>query len=180
MSEQEVLKNLCLENLKTKVSQDDYKLYLKRLINELIQIEVQEEAKYFLELYYVSKKYDNNENNLIVPWILSICFDFNIDKESIYNMGELPDIDVDYLPQVRDYLKNEWAVNEFGKDYVCNIGNYGTFGLKSTFIDMARVHGLDRGEILSITKQLKLKDDEGHALNFEKALEIPFTKPLTN
>jgi len=172
MSEQEVLKSLCLENLKTKVSQDDYKLYLKRLINELIQIEVQEEAKYFLELYYVSKKYDNNENNLIVPWILSICFDFNIDKESIYSMGELPDIDVDYLPQVRDYLKNEWAVNEFGKDYVCNIGNYGTFGLKSTFIDMARVHGLDRGEILSITKQLKLKDDEGHVLNFEKALEI--------
>lgn len=47
MSEQEVLKNLCLENLKLKVSQDDYKLYLKRLINELIQIEVQEENKYF-------------------------------------------------------------------------------------------------------------------------------------
>ena len=172
MSEQEVLKNLCLENLKVKVSQDDYKLYLKRLINELIQIEVQEETKYFLELYNICKKYDKNQNNLIVPWLLNICPDFNISEEANYKMGELPDIDIDYLPQVRDYLKNEWAINEFGREYVCNIGNYGTFGLKSTFIDMARVHGLDRGEILNITKQLRLKDDEGHALGFDKALEL--------
>ena len=111
MSEQEVLKNLCLENLKLKVSQDDYKLYLKRLINELIQIEVQEENKYFLELYNICKKYDKNQNNLIVPWLLNICPDFNISEEANYKMGELPDIDIDYLPQVRDYLKNEWAIN---------------------------------------------------------------------
>lgn len=172
MSDQDVLKELCIEKLKEKVNQDNYKVYLRRLNNELIQIEIQEEAKYFLELYHIGKKYDKNENNLIIPWILDICSDFNMSEETKYKMGDLPDIDIDYLPQVRDYLKNQWAINEFGKEYVCNIGNYGTFGLKSTFIDMARVHGLDRGEILNITKQLKLKDDEGHVLGFEKALEL--------
>lgn len=169
MTEQDNLKNICLDLLKKKVGED--KVYHKRLINELIQIEVQEEARYFLELYYSGKKYDNNENNLIVPWILDICPQFNISEETKYKMGDLPDIDIDYLPQVRDYLKNEWAIQEFGQEYVCNIGNYGTFGLKSTFIDMARVHGYDRGEILNITKQLKLKDEEGNPLNYEKALE---------
>ena len=172
MNEQEILKELCLEKLKLKVSSDKLKIFQKRLINELIQIEVQEEAQYFLNLYNIGKKYENNENNLIVPWLLDICSAFDINKETLYKMGDLPDIDIDYLPQVRDYLKNEWAVQEFGQEYVCNIGNYGTFGLKSTFIDMARVHGLDRGEILNITKQLKLKDDEGHALGFDKALEL--------
>lgn len=171
MSDQEKLKEICLNYLKSKVEEEKIKIFQKRLINELIQIEVQEEAKYFLDLYYTGKKYDKNENNLIVPWLLNICEDFNILEETKYKMGDLPDIDIDYLPQVRDYLKNEWAVNEFGKEYVCNIGNYGTFGLKSTFIDMARVHGLDRGEILNITKQLKLKDDQGSPLSFEKALE---------
>lgn len=172
MSDQEVLKELCFEKLKIKVNQENYKTYSRRLNNELIQVEVQEEATYFLGLYHTGKKYDKNENNLIIPWLLDICPDFNITEETKYKMGDLPDIDIDYLPQVRDYLKNEWAVDEFGKEYVCNIGNYGTFGLKSTFIDMARVHGLDRGEILNITKQLKLKDDEGHVLSFEKALEL--------
>ena len=171
MSYQEKLKEICLNSLKSKVEEEKIKIFQKRLINELIQIEVQEEAKYFLDLYYTGKKYDKNENNLIVPWLLNICEDFNILEETKYKMGDLPDIDIDYLPQIRDYLKNEWAVNEFGKEYVCNIGNYGTFGLKSTFIDMARVHGLDRGEILNITKQLKLKDDQGSPLSFEKALE---------
>ena len=171
MSDQEKLKEICINSLKSKVQEEKFKIYQKRLINELIQIEVQEEAKYFLDLYFVGKKYDKNENNLMVPWLLNICEDFNMSEETKYKMGDLPDIDIDYLPQVRDYLKNEWAVSEFGKEYVCNIGNYGTFGLKSTFIDMARVHGLDRGEILNITKQLKLKDDQGNPLNFEKALE---------
>ena len=169
MTDHENLKTICLNLLHNKIGND--KIYHKRLINELIQVEVQDEAKYFLDLYYSGKKYDNNDNNLIIPWLLDICPNFDIYEETKYKMGDLPDIDIDYLPQVRDYLKNEWAVNEFGQEYVCNIGNYGTFGLKSTFIDMARVHGYDRGEILNITKQLKLKDEEGNPLNFEKALE---------
>ena len=172
MNNKEELSKLCYDFLDNKVIKENHLIYKKRLKEELIHIEVQDEYQYFLELYYSNKKYDENEHNLIVPWLLGICDGFNINEESAYKMGELPDVDIDFLPIVRDYLKNEWAVKEFGKEYVCNIGNYGTFGLKSSFIDMARVHGLDRGEILTITKKLSLKDDDGNSLSFEKALEL--------
>jgi DNA polymerase III alpha subunit len=144
----------------------------KRLKWELIEIDLQDQEKYFLDLYASNKKYETNENNLLICEILGICNHVNLDVEPKTKMGEFPDVDVDYLPIVRDYLKNIWAPQKFGKSKVCNIGNYSTFGLKSTLIDMARVHGLDRNEILNITTNLRMKDDEGDILTFDKALEI--------
>ena len=144
----------------------------KRLKWELIEIDLQDQEKYFLDLYASNKKYETNENNLLICEILGICNHVNLDVEPKTKMGEFPDVDVDYLPIVRDYLKNIWAPQKFGKSNVCNIGNYSTFGLKSTLIDMARVHGLDRNEILNITTNLRMKDDEGDILTFDKALEI--------
>jgi DNA polymerase III alpha subunit len=87
-------------------------------------------------------------------------------------MGDFPDVDVDYLPPVRDYLKNVWAPQAFGAENVCSIGNYGTFGLKSSLIDMTRVHGYDRNEILQITTAMGLKDDDGQALTLDKELFV--------
>jgi DNA polymerase III alpha subunit len=79
--------------------------------------------------------------------------DFDIEKNpNCVVTGDFPDIDLDYIKVVRDYLKNEWAPKTFGEEHVCNIGNYTTFGIKSALIDMARVHGLPRGEILELTK----------------------------
>ena len=144
----------------------------KRLKWELIEIEVQDAEDYFINLYESGKKHDFNEHNLLVCKLLDIVKSVDLDREPNTKNGEYPDVDVDYLPIVRDYLKNVWAPEKFGSDKVCNIGNYGTFGLKSTFIDMARVHGLDRTEILNITTSLRLKDDEGEALTFDKALEL--------
>ena len=86
--------------------------------------------------------------------------------------NDLPDADVDFLPQVRDYLKNDWAPSYFGRDNVANIGSYNTFGIKSSLIDMVRVHGKDRNEILNLTTKLGLKDDDGNVLTWDKALEI--------
>ena len=146
--------------------------FQKRLKWELIEIEVQDLEDYFIDLYEKNKTYQDNENNLLVCKILGICNQVNLDSEPSTKMGEFPDVDVDYLKIVRDYLKNEWAPKTFGSDKVCNIGNYGTFGLKSTLIDMARVHGLDRGEILNITTALRMKDDEGEILTFDSALRL--------
>ena len=39
------------------------------------------------------------------------------------------DVDTDFLPQVQQYLKNDWAPSVFGKENVCSIGNYTTFGI---------------------------------------------------
>lgn len=149
-----------------------HKNFEKRLKWELIEVEVQDLEEYFLKMFYEGKKYPTNENNLLICKFLDIVDDVNLDEEPLTKNGEYPDVDVDYLPIVRDYLKNTWAPQKFGEDKVCNIGNYGTFGLKSTFIDMARVHGLDRSEILQITTNLRLKDDEGEALTYQKALEL--------
>jgi DNA polymerase III alpha subunit len=143
----------------------------KRLRWELIEVEVQDEEKYFLDLFENNSKKDN-PHNLLIPVLLGICENVNLDAEPASKIGDFPDVDVDYLPPVRDYLKNTWAPKTFGKENVCSIGNYGTFGLKSSLIDMARVHGYDRNEILKITTNIGLKDDEGQILTFDKALEL--------
>ena len=144
----------------------------KRLRWELIEIEVQDVEEYFVDLFNNKMHFEKNENNLLVAKLLDLTNEVNLDVDPVTKMGEFPDVDVDYLPIVRDYLKNVWAPKEFGENRVCNIGNYGTFGIKSTLIDMARVHGLDRGEILKITTSIGLKDDDGQALTFDKALEM--------
>jgi DNA polymerase III alpha subunit len=146
--------------------------FKKRLKQELIEIEVQDEEQYFIDLVNQNKKYEINTNNLLIPVLLGICDNVDLDQDAAFKMGDFPDVDVDYLPIVRDYLKNEWAPKTFGEHNVCSIGNYGTFGLKSSLIDMVRVHGLDRNEILNITTKMGLKDDEGAELTLDKALEI--------
>jgi DNA polymerase III alpha subunit len=63
---------------------------------------------------------------------------------------------------IQPRLKNEWAPQQFGHQNVCNIGNYTTFGIRSSLIDMARVFGGSRDEVLAVTTNLELKggDDE--------------------
>jgi DNA polymerase III alpha subunit len=143
----------------------------KRLKWELIEIEVQDEENYFLDLFE-KKVLRPNPHNLLVPVLLGVCEAVDLNTEPAYKMGDFPDVDVDYLPPVRDYLKNVWAPQAFGAENVCSIGNYGTFGLKSSLIDMTRVHGYDRNEILQITTAMGLKDDDGQALTLDKALEM--------
>ena len=170
-SDLQQLRGMCQQALGARGLNDD-DLYVKRLKWEIAEIKAQDEAPYFLDLVSRNVKYPRNENNLLTAWLLGLCNDLKIenDPECIY--GEFPDIDVDYLKTVRDYLKNEWAVKEFGKDYVCNIGNYATFGIKMAFLDCATTYGENRHEINAITTQLKLKDDEGKLLTFDKALEL--------
>ena len=168
----ETLKKLVTEAKKNHQELVKHPDFEKRLKWELIEIDVQDDEKYFLDLLEQKQKFESNPNNLLVPVLLGICDKVDLNKEPAFKMGDFPDVDVDYLPVVRDYLKNEWAPKTFGADNVCSIGNYGTFGLKSSLIDMVRVHGLDRNEILNITTKMGLKDDEGAELTLDKALEL--------
>ena len=120
-------------------------------------------------------KYPNNQNNLLICWLLDIVPNFDIDQDPVCEYGDLPDIDTDMLPCIRNYIKDEWAPKTFGEEYVCNIGNYTTYGIKSSLIDMVRVHGKDRGEILALTTKLLTKDDDGKTLTWESAMK---TDPL--
>src|SRR5581483_7788345 len=80
--------------------------------------------------------------------------------------------DLDFNDEVRKYLKEKYSREQFGAEYVCNIASYTTFGLRSALIDMARVFGEDRNEILALTTRLGIKDDEGEPLTWDKALEL--------
>lgn len=162
---------ICRKKLEEKGLFENEK-YQKRLKWELEEVLVKGKESYFQDLYDKKTKYPFNQNNLLIVWLLDIAPDFEIDKDPKCEYGDLPDIDVDFLPSVRNYVKEEWAAKTFGEEYVCNIGNYTTFGIKSALIDMARVHGLPREEILALTKNLDAKDDEGNAMTWDAAMKL--------
>lgn len=164
------LTEICTKKLEER-GLDDPK-FLKRLNDEIYEIEAQAEQEYFLELYRENKKFSENEHNLLVPYLLDLVPEVDVDREFAYDQGEFPDIDIDFLTEVRDYLKLEWAPQQFGAEKVCSISTYGTLGIKSAITDMARIYGYDVHEVKGFTTKMEDKDDEGKDLEWDKALEL--------
>jgi DNA polymerase III alpha subunit len=166
---------LCVKGLESKGLIQDQR-YKDRFKKELKEIDAQAEHEYFLNLYdkFQSEnlKFSQNQHNNLVDFLLGLTDIFDIEKPSAYLQGEFPDIDTDYLKDVRDYLKRTWAAEKFGQDRICEIGTYGTSGIKSAMLDMARVHDAEKDVLQQITNKMADKDDEGHELEWEKALEI--------
>ena len=170
MKDRDCLVKLCVNALQAK-GFNDLK-YKERLKQEIKEIDVQSEHEYFLKLYEKGCKFSSNENNLFVAYLLDVVEEFDIDQPPVFIQGEFPDIDIDYLPVVRDYLKNKWAAKRFGQENICSIGTYGTLGIKSAILDMTKVHGVSKDVIQSITVRMTDKDDEGKSLTWDKALEL--------
>lgn len=175
MKERDTFIHLCLHALEARGLNKNQQ-YKDRLKYELRAVDQQGEHQYYINLYNRFRKenliFPKNEHNLLIAWLLDLAPDFNIDQEPAWVMGELPDVDVDYIKEVRDYMKREWAPKTFGREHICEIGTYGTSGIKGSLLDMARVHGLDIHEPQSITVKMEDKDDEGKDLEWAKALEI--------
>lgn len=167
----EITREKLIAYCQKKISDKD-KRFLKRLVWEVAEIDAKDKWNYFINLVLYKKKFDKNKNNLLLPYLLGIVPEFNIDELPDCIYGEFPDIDVDYIGPVRDYLKNDWAKKQFGQEYVCSIGNYTTFGIKSALIDMARVHDVPREKILALTKDLEAKDEEGKPLTWDSAMRL--------
>lgn len=165
----QTLKDLVEQRFKDTEFKDNSK-YRKRLNYELIEVETQNCADYFLEIHQSNKKY-KNENNLLIPHLLGICDDFSIDQMPKIKTNEFPDVDIDFLATVRDYLKNEFAPKHYKPENTCSIGTYGRYALKSSLLDMARIYGLDRQEALNITTSLRLRDEDGEVMTYEESLE---------
>lgn len=170
MNESEQLLRLCLKGMYDKDLRDEG--HKARLKYELKQIGIQEEQEYFLDLHRRKVRFPENEHNLLVAYLLGLANDFAISQEPASAMGEWPDIDIDYLPQMQDYLRDEWAPKHFGRENVCLIGTYGSMGIKSAILDMTKIHGGDKGHIQGITVKMDDVDDEGAPLEWDKALEI--------
>ena len=170
MTNKQRLEAIVIEQMQKKCL--DSFIYRKRAQYELIEINVQEKYDYFMGLYDAGRKFSHNKRNLLVPYLLGLCDDFDINKEPASEMKEYPDIDTDYLAPVREYLMSDYAPRIFGEGNIAHIGTYQTYVLKAALKDMARVFGLDRNEIEDITKQFSSKDDDGDALTWEKAEEL--------
>lgn len=163
---------ICEDALRSKGLHENPR-FVKRFRWEIDEILGKEDHQYFLDLVDSKTRYPMNQNNLLVCWLLGIVPDFDIEREpvSVFT-GDLPDIDIDYLPEIREYLKNRWSIERFGSEHVCNIGSYTTFGIKSALIDMARVHEAPRDEVMAITKNLEDKDEDGKPLTWDSAVRI--------
>lgn len=170
MQERDQLLTLCNDALATKGLTDPK--YQERLKIEMKEIDVQADHEYLLDLYNKKLRFPYNENNLLVAYLLDLCDAVDMEQPPAYVQGEFPDIDMDYLPFVRDYLKNEWAARVFGQENICSIGTYGTLGIKSALLDSTRVHGIPKDEIQAITRSLEDKDDDGEDLTWNKAFEL--------
>lgn len=163
------LTQLCEESLVNKGLDDKFR---KRLENELYEVHAQGEECYLLDLYDKKVRFAENENNLLVAYLLDLVPSVNLERDFAFVQGEFPDVDIDYQTEIRDYLKNTWAAEHFGEENICSIGTYGTSGIKSSILDMARVYGYDKSEIQAITTKMEDKDDEGKPLEWDKALEM--------
>jgi DNA polymerase III alpha subunit len=164
----ERLTKLCKDALESKGLQK----YSKRLEDELYELEAQAEYEYILNLYDTNSRFKENENNMLIVYLLDIVPTWNPEEDFVFIQGEFPDIDIDYLPEVRDHLKKVWAAERYGQENICSIGTYGTLGIKSSMLDMAKIHGYDKQDIQAITVKMEDKDDEGKLLEWDKALEM--------
>jgi DNA polymerase III alpha subunit len=179
MNERDILIRKCVGVLKRRGLYEDPR-YVARLKKEMKEIDAQAEHEYYLGLYqkFQAEKlmFPQNEFNNLVDWLLELVPDFDIDRPSEFIQGEFPDIDVDLIKEIRDWMKKVWAIQRYGQDYVCEIGTYGTLGIKSAMLDMSRVYGVPRDEIQGITVRMEDKVDDGEGkkvdLDWDKALEI--------
>ncbi len=177
----EKLANYCQSALQKKGYHRDDR-YVKRLKLEIAECRGKKKADFLWRLHNIWLDYSiknpdytdrpQNENNLLLTELLGITQPADIEAEPNFKQGDFPDIDVDFIKEVRDYLKVDYIPKTFGEDKVCNISNYTTYGIRSALIDMARVHGASREEIMAITKKLEGKDEEGDPLTWDSALKL--------
>lgn len=171
-NEREQLHNLCQIGLET-LGLADNQEYVERLKRELKEVDAQAEWDYFLKLHHKFQTekliFPTNENNNLIDFVLGLTTLFDLEKPSAFIQGESPDIDIDYIKSVRDYLKHTWAAKTFGQEKICGIGTYGTSGIKSALLDMARLHSAPKDEIQAITNKMedKYTDDEGNIRDME-------------
>ena len=83
----QILKDLVEQKFKDTEFKDNL-TYRKRLNYEFIEIETQNCADYFLDINKSGKKY-KNENNLLIPYLLGNCDDFNIQQMPKIKTNEL-------------------------------------------------------------------------------------------
>lgn len=170
-------------------------IYSERLEFELKEIAKQGANQKWINYAIDKKRFASNPNHLVLPWLLGMVEEDPIasrkepmlntvraSKIKEFNNGhgyipsdiikdaDMPDIDLDCLPEARDPIK-EYAIKKYGQDIddgygaVCSVGTWQTYKFKNAIIDACAATGLvERHEAYELTKSLpevvdQLKDD---------------------
>jgi DNA polymerase-3 subunit alpha len=155
-----------------------YKLkeYIERLRFEFKQIELQGAGDYWVDIYEKNQRTETNKNGLVLPLLLGLT---NIDpiKEGIeHNIQyhpDYPDIDIDFLPIARDYIK-QYAADTYGSDKVCSVGLWQSYKPRLAILDSLRTLDISPeakarfGDAQQLTKTLP---DEFDDMGYEEACE---------
>jgi DNA polymerase III alpha subunit len=165
--------------------------YGERLKFEIKEIDKQGANAKWINYYNDGNKFDKNPNGLLLPFLLgmveedpiknrkepvlntvraSVVKQFKIDNgfvpSDIIKDSDMPDIDLDCLPEARDPIK-EYAAAKYGIDKqdrygpVCSVGTWQTFKFKNAIIDACSGTGLvDRNEAYGLTTELPDEVDQ--------------------
>ena len=160
-------------------------MYEERLRFEIQEVEKQGANLRWIDYFNDGKKFDSNPNQLVLPWLLGM-----VESDPIANRSEpmlntvkafrikefktehgsipsdlikdadMPDIDLDCLPEARDPIK-EFAAKKYGMNIddgygpVCSVGTWQTYKFKNAIIDACSGTGfVDKYEAYELTTNL--------------------------
>lgn len=157
----ELLRKKAYEGLKRRLEEKKQKRikfneeeYQERIEKELSVISKKNFSSYFLIVEDFIKEAKNRKIPVgpgrgsaagsIVSWALGITeldpIEYGLIFERFLNpeREKIPDIDVDFCKQRRDEII-EYVSNKYGKDCVCHIITFGTFGARAAIRDVGRI-----------------------------------------
>lgn len=161
-------------------------LYVDRLSFELAEIDKQGANEYWIGLINSQKHFKSNPNMLILPWVYGLVSEdpiatrkepilctvraskvkehretHGIVPSDLIKDPDMPDIDLDCLPEARDPIK-EYAMKKYGVGLnsdgygpVCSVGTWQTYKFKSSIMDVSRaLAAVDQNEVYELTTKL--------------------------
>ncbi len=176
------LKSLAIKGLKKRLEnkKSDHKEYQDRLIYELDVIHNMGFDHYFL-IVFDFVRYAKTHDILVGPGrgsaagsLVSYCLgitdvdpiEYDLLFERFLNPERItmPDIDMDFPDNKRDEVIS-YVQNKYGKNHMISIVTFGTFALRSSIRDIARVMKIDIQRVNAIIKrvlndQVDTKDEE--------------------
>ncbi len=174
-----------IKEVLVKKANKDPEVYQKRIKFEINEVEKQGFQAYWVNAFRKQLRFPSNPNRLLIPYYLKLVDEDPLNTEEeilcstkakdvksylekhgklpgyIIKDPDMPDIDIDCLPEARDHIK-EYAAKRYGEKQVCSVGTWQTYKFKSAMIDVAVALGVvrDRKHIEDFTTNLQVDVDD--------------------
>jgi len=147
------------------------KEYYERLKVELYEIEKQGANSNWCDQINAGTTWDANPKGLVLPWLLDLTQVDPIVNKIKHNwiyQTDTPDIDLDYMPFVRDIIK-DFATKQY--IHVCSVGSWVTYKPKSALQDVTRAYGGNLKIVVELTTNLPEEFDDLTLIDHKKLQE---------